>query len=223
MLLLLLSLLGNAPVPGQRRRGGSATSWRLRPVHSLLYLCTGSSLRLEHCTPHLPALSTVLWVMSAVKIGKSGARELYFQRAPPATRAAPIRCWCEWIFDAVFACNKQLSSVILHRSCSVPPIPFLCIFTNLEVQERYDTIRDAILTCARKPTWVTLIYSASPDPLAGTLLPIIRGAWTSFPCAPRHFNHCASTQYLFSITVYRASKAIAPNTEQKVYFTLVVC
>ena len=139
MLLLLLSLLGNAPVPGQRRRGGSATSWRLRPVHSLLYLCTGSSLRLEHCTPHLPALSTVLWVMSAVKIGKSGARELYFQRGPSATRAAPIRCWCEWIFDAVFACNKQLSSVILHRSCSVPPIPFLCIFANLEVQERYDT------------------------------------------------------------------------------------
>ena len=24
---------------------------------------------------------------------------------------------------------------------------------------RYDTIRDAILTCARKPTWVSLIYS----------------------------------------------------------------
>jgi len=26
----------------------------------------------------------------------------------------------------------------------------------------YDTIRDAILTCARKPTWVTLIYRTEP-------------------------------------------------------------
>ena len=27
---------------------------------------------------------------------------------------------------------------------------------------RYDTIRDAILTCARKPTWVSLIYLTEP-------------------------------------------------------------
>ena len=27
---------------------------------------------------------------------------------------------------------------------------------------RYDTIRDAILTCARKPTWVSLIYRTEP-------------------------------------------------------------
>ena len=27
---------------------------------------------------------------------------------------------------------------------------------------RYDTIRDAILTCARKPTWVSLIYCTEP-------------------------------------------------------------
>jgi len=27
---------------------------------------------------------------------------------------------------------------------------------------RYDTIRDAILTCARKPTWVSLIYRTAP-------------------------------------------------------------
>jgi len=29
-------------------------------------------------------------------------------------------------------------------------------------QVRYDTIRDAILTCARKPTWVSLIYRTEP-------------------------------------------------------------
>ena len=34
-----------------------------------------------------------------------------FQRESPAMRAAgPISCWCEWTFDATFACNKQLSS-----------------------------------------------------------------------------------------------------------------
>ena len=50
-------------------------------------------------------------------------------------RAGPIRCWCEWIFDAIFAYNKQLSSIILHRCChlvayAVPVafcLPFLCI------------------------------------------------------------------------------------------------
>jgi len=31
-----------------------------------------------------------------------------------------------------------------------------------EPQPRYDTIRDAILTCARKPTWVGLIYRTEP-------------------------------------------------------------
>jgi len=36
-------------------------------------------------------------------------------------------------------------------------LPFLHIFTNLEVQERY--------------------------------LPIIRGAWTAFPCIQCYFNH----------------------------------
>jgi len=41
----------------------------------------------------------------------------------------------------------------------------LCLFSCLRVStllsysfRRYTTIRDAILTCARKPTWVSLIY-----------------------------------------------------------------
>jgi len=33
---------------------------------------------------------------------------------------------------------------------------------KLLVTIRYDTIRDAILTCARKPTWVSLIYHTEP-------------------------------------------------------------
>ena len=96
-------------------------------------------------------------------------KELHSQRGPltfsvpPAIRAEPIRHWCEWIFDAIFACNKQLSSVILQRcrhlvvrtrSCSVPPT--LCVYFyelgGAGIQERY--------------------------------LILIRGAGTLFPCVP---------------------------------------
>jgi len=35
---------------------------------------------------------------------------------------------------------------------------FLYIYDTI----RYDTIRDAILTCARKPTWVSWIYRTEP-------------------------------------------------------------
>jgi len=34
--------------------------------------------------------------------------------------------------------------------------------TTRYIYHRYDTIRDAILTCARKPTWVSLIYRREP-------------------------------------------------------------
>jgi len=33
-----------------------------------------------------------------------------------------------------------------------------CVVSNRIVIRKYDTIRDAIVTCARKPTWVGLIY-----------------------------------------------------------------
>jgi len=37
---------------------------------------------------------------------------------------------------------------------------YTCVFWVLTI--RYDTIRDAILTCARKPTRVSLIYRTEP-------------------------------------------------------------
>jgi len=39
-----------------------------------------------------------------------------------------------------------------------------CGVSSMALQRtiRYDTIRDAILTCARKPTWVSLIYRTEP-------------------------------------------------------------
>ena len=41
-------------------------------------------------------------------------------------------------------------------------ISFESIVLNCNSSLRYDTIRDAILACARKPTWVSLIYRTEP-------------------------------------------------------------
>ena len=48
-------------------------------------------------------------------------------------------------------------------------LPGMCVGTSSRRRQppwcvglRYDTIRDAILTCARKPTWVSLIYRTEP-------------------------------------------------------------
>ena len=118
-------------------------------------------------------------------------KELHSQRGPltfsvpPAIRAEPIRHWCEWIFDAIFACNKQLSSVILQRcrhlvvrtrSCSVPPT--LCVYFyelgGAGIQERY--------------------------------LILIRGAGTLFPCVPRHFNHFWSAYWIAKYVTFCAGE-----------------
>jgi len=56
------------------------------------------------------------------------------------------------------ACNKQLSSIILHTDAviwsytTVPVafrLPFLCIFTNLELQERRSLASQGTLTTYR--------------------------------------------------------------------------
>jgi len=78
----------------------------------------------------------------ALKVEKLEVRELNFQHkplnfsvAPPAMRAGPIRCWCEWIFDAIFA---FLFLNLYLRFINDPfRLPFPCIFTNLEVWECY--------------------------------------------------------------------------------------
>ena len=56
-------------------------------------------------------------------------------------RAGPIRCWCEWIFDAIFAFLFLKCSCIINVAFR---FPLLCIFMNLDVQERcLPVIRDA--------------------------------------------------------------------------------
>ena len=76
--------------------------------------------------------------------GTSKVRELHFQRGPPAMRTGPIRCWriCVFINDQLLC-----TDVVICLYTTVPVtfrLPFLCIFTNLEVKERYlPTIRCA--------------------------------------------------------------------------------
>jgi len=64
---------------------------------------------------------------------------------------------------------KWIYCVIYYnvRDTFVPRAPFATrnkhtannvLWSGLRVRLRYDTIRDAILTCARKPTWIGLIY-----------------------------------------------------------------
>ena len=49
----------------------------------------------------------------------------------------------------------SVSSQIIHWGCL-----WASAVWQLDSLIRYDTIRDAVLTCARKPTWVSLIYRA---------------------------------------------------------------
>jgi len=60
--------------------------------------------------------------------------------------------------------SLQIASVTLHGDAAFSAI---CLFAFVSVSEqnklRYDTIRDAILTCAQKLTWVpSLIYRTEP-------------------------------------------------------------
>ena len=61
--------------------------------------------------------------------------------------------------------NKQYGNME-DRTISINQLNYhyrpLNRFIGLTVTVWYDTIRDAILTCARKPTWVSLIYRTQP-------------------------------------------------------------
>jgi len=89
-----------------------------------------------HCRDALCCASLSCWtfMLTSRESGKSLVRELCFQHGPLAMRTGPIRCWCEWIFDAIFAflflslylglliinyCAQMLSlGRIYDRSCS---------------------------------------------------------------------------------------------------------
>ena len=62
------------------------------------------------------------------------------------------------IDTAAIAAADAVSFDVVPSTVRVPATRQLCA----SLTTRYDTIRDAVLTCARKPTWVSLIYRTEP-------------------------------------------------------------
>ena len=66
-------------------------------------------------------------------------------------------CMTKYSKNVVWNCSPIFETRI---SCSTLHVRTYCNLTS--ATKGYDTIRDAILTCARKPTWVRLIYRTEP-------------------------------------------------------------
>jgi len=81
-------------------------------------------------------------------------------RGPSAMRLTRLR--------SIFQFNRSRSPIIIGNKCDMYKVGDigirLCLLRPIPSLSwiRYDTIRDAILTCARKPTWVSLIHRTEP-------------------------------------------------------------
>jgi len=82
-----------------------------------------------------------------------------YQLLPPSYRAV----WLEWL-DAEQKETRKLAQentrVLTIYSFIHTTVVLLWLCVSPRCWIRIDTIRDAILTCARKPSWVSLIYRA---------------------------------------------------------------
>jgi len=67
--------------------------------------------------------------------------------------------YCYGSFNAPCAGHKDVESQELLWTCASRRLFYFFSRSSLTW---YNTIRDAILTCARKPTWVSLIYRTEP-------------------------------------------------------------
>jgi len=72
-----------------------------------------------------------------------------FKRSQPTPKRMPLTPITTFIRCCCHRCYKQVYCPLVCLCCSLK--------TFLHAVY-YDTIRDATLTCARKPTWVSLIY-----------------------------------------------------------------
>ena len=98
--------------------------------------------------------ATRWWWWRWLRLGRAvvGARcgqEMNVHRTVRVDWKARSRCSLHWELDAgqspTFT-RPIVPSCVQQHPCTI----------------RYDTIRDAILTCVRKPTWVSLIYRTQP-------------------------------------------------------------
>jgi len=74
-------------------------------------------------------------------------------------------------FDLLYSCRpdvdlSRIVELLRIYDTILQPSKHLSLYNSLLFDPpyslRYDTIRDAILTCARKPTWIGLIYRTEP-------------------------------------------------------------
>ena len=84
------------------------------------------------------------------------------QQWQPTRRMSKRQPTYEWPFLVLLLLRScDCSQGSRHRR-STAHTPRTTLTRHTTARIRYDTIRDAILTCARKPTWVSLIYSTEP-------------------------------------------------------------
>ena len=100
-----------------------------------------------------PRVITVTRVQTATIIRHHRHRTPSFARSvPPFSQSACSQSW--WSSPSRRHAHTNNSR---HAVCSNSP-HLQCEQNFVRIKKNYDTTRDAILMCARKPTWVSLIY-----------------------------------------------------------------
>ena len=127
------------------------------------------------------------------------AGETLFREFSSLSSRSALRNWHveEYSNANIFTHSLAVASTVTtHTSHWQHHCPFLSLSTNWHCFIRYDTIRDAILTCARKPTWVSLIYRTLRPQLAVPSLPAL-GPWAP----PAERGPSGESIYRVSLTV----------------------
>ena len=147
--------------PGQRKNVSSST--KMPPASRQLRLCPqisviGSRSIARHssrpfCSPIFNLLPTALVLFRGLNVGYGKLR--WFHQLFSVFMTTSNCLWS--CFIAV------LSGKLSEHGCALLPLLDIQAYCAVSVLNgcqliRYDTIRDAISTCARKPTWVGLIY-----------------------------------------------------------------
>ena len=112
-------------------------------------------LRLSKSSPMQPSLSTQARLHSATVL------------MPSCSSPPNIRRFASASQHSAESARSSSSSLNVNANVCVLRDVWICLFLNSFLSScilvlRYDTIRDAILTCARKPTEVSFIYRTQP-------------------------------------------------------------
>ena len=161
-------------------------------------------------------------------------------------RVGPIRCWYEWTFDALFvflflnlymcfindqitklwACNKQLSSVILHRcchlvvynrSCSVPPTVSAHFYELGDAGMLFannQRCRNAVPLCHKtiQPLLPKTRASSLSMKYSATFKIYIATNWIVQSLSTSNVKHCCKCRTKPTVTQWNCEKVALPNS-----------